>query len=97
MQLKDARLQALGAPVLQVGLDRLDVALVVLHVAVRGLRAVRHRSHDGMFLAIAPASVLIFQEALGVKTSAVELPLARVPVGVQRNLPRMLQFHPSEQ
>src|SRR5436189_4544314 len=45
VQLNEARLQALGAPVLQVGLDRPNVAFVVLHVAVCGLRAVRHGSH----------------------------------------------------
>ena len=42
MELNQAGLQALGAPVLEVGLDRLDVTLVVVHVAVRRLRAVIH-------------------------------------------------------
>jgi hypothetical protein len=46
VELKDRGLQALGAPVLQIGLDGLDVALVVLHVAVCGLRVVRHCSTD---------------------------------------------------
>jgi hypothetical protein len=62
VQLKDGGLQALGAPVLQISLDGLDVALVVLHVAVCGLRVVRHCSTE-CFLAIVPASALTFQEA----------------------------------
>jgi len=62
MELKDRGLQALGAPVLQISLDGLDVALVVLHVAVRGLCVVRHCSTE-CFLAIVRASALTFQEA----------------------------------
>src|SRR5262249_22276512 len=45
VQLNQAWLEALGAPVLQVGLDRLDVAFVIVHVGVGGLRAVRRRIH----------------------------------------------------
>jgi hypothetical protein len=45
VELNEPGLKPLGAPILQVGLDRLDVGFIILHVAVRGLRAVRHGCH----------------------------------------------------
>jgi hypothetical protein len=35
MELNETGLEALGAPVLEIGLDRLDVTLEVVHMAVR--------------------------------------------------------------
>src|SRR5262249_58238378 len=42
VELNEPGLKPLGARILQVGLDRLDVGFIIPHVAVRGLRAVRH-------------------------------------------------------
>jgi hypothetical protein len=40
VELNETGLETLGAPVLEIGLDRLDVALEVVHMAVRRLLAV---------------------------------------------------------